>query len=258
MGSGITSFIKKHSSTFACIIAAGGVAATAVLTAKGTPKALELLKQSEDEGLSKKDTFVKVAPAYIPAAVCGTLTIACIFGANMLNKRQRIALIGAYAAAKESYKAYKSKVIEVCGKETHERIMRELAVEKAADTHIYTPNTFADSASSLEFEDADEELHLFYDSFSDRYFESTFSRVLMAEMAINRNAQLGMPPTLNNFYELLGLEKIENGDETGWSLYSGEYMWIDFNHIKITLEDDIPCWIIECTALCEPTEWDEY
>ena len=256
MGSMITEVIKKHSSTLACVIAAGGVAATAILTAKGTPKALELLKQSEDDGLSKKDTFVKVAPAYIPAAVCGTLTIACIFGVNILNKRQQVALVGAYAAAKESYKAYKSKVIEVCGKETHERIMRELAVEKATDTHIYTPNVF-DSASSLEFEDSDEELHLFYDSFSDRYFESTFSRVLMAEMAINRNAQLGMPPTLNNLYELLGLEKTENGDETGWSLYGGDYLWIDFNHIKMILDNDIPCWIIECTSLCEPTAWED-
>lgn len=251
----IAKTIKKHSSILLCIFAAGGVAATAVLTAKETPKAIKLFEQAKDEELSTKDTFIAVAPAYIPAAICGTLTIACIFGANILNKRQQAALASAYVLANESYKAYKNKVIEICGKETHEHIMKELAVEKSANTHIYTPGVF-DSGSSLEFEDSEEELHLFFDSFSDRYFESTFSRVLMAELALNRNAQLGMAPSLNDFYALLGLSMTDEGDSIGWSLYSYGYSWIDFNHIKMTLDEDIPCWIIECSPICEPMPWD--
>lgn len=246
--------LKFKSDTLLCLVAASGVAVTAVLAAKETPKAIRLLEEAKRDNLDKKQTILAVAPAYIPATISGVLTIACIFSANTLNKHQQASITSAYALLNEQYTRYKNKVIEHHGREAHEQIMRELAVEKTADTHIYTPGLF--SSSSLEFEDANEELHLFYDSFSDRYFESTFSRVLAAETALNRNAALGMRPSLNDFYELLGLNKTDGGDDIGWSLYIEDYMWIDFNHIKMILEDHIPCWIIECADVCEPTEWD--
>lgn len=246
--------LKFKANTLLCFAAAGGVAVTAVLAAKETPKAVDLLKKAKAENLDKKQTFLKVAPAYIPATISGILTIACIFSANVLSKRHQAAITSAYALLNEQYKRYKNKVIEIHGKNAHEHIIQELAVEKSADTHIYTPSVFG--STSVEFEDSNEESRLFYDSFSDRYFESTFSRVLAAEFALNRNTALGMSPSLNDFYDLLGLDKTDNGENIGWSFYTGDYMWIDFNHIKMVLEDDIPCWIIECTGLCEPTVWD--
>lgn len=251
----ITKSIKKHSSTLLCVFAAGGVAVTAVLAAKETPKAIRLFEQAKDEELSKTETFIVVAPAYIPATISGILTIACIFSASIMSKHHQAAITSAYALLNEQYKRYKNKVIEIHGKEAHEHIMQELAVEKTADTRIYTPGVFG-SCSSLEFEDSNEESHLFYDSFSDRYFESRFSRVLAAEHALNRNAALGMTPSLNDFYDLLGLDKTDTGENIGWSFYTGDYMWIDFNHIKMILEDGIPCWIIECAGPCEPTVLD--
>lgn len=273
MKRGLLQNVKKHSPTLLCIAAAGGVAVTAVLAAKETPKAISLLEETKRNKatdttvyfdnepcgvktsgkLTRLETFITVVPAYIPAIISGTLTVACIFGANVLNKRQQAAITSAYVLLNEQFTRYKHKVVENHGIDAHEHIMRELAVEKAADTRIYTPGIFG-GASSLEFEDSDEETHLFYDSFSDRYFESTFSRVLIAEQALNRNAQLGMLPSLNDFYELLGLDITENGENIGWSLYLGEYMWIDFNHIKTTIDEGLPCWIIECSALCEPSE----
>ena len=256
MSFNLTKSIKKHSSALLCVFAAGGVAVTAVLAAKETPKAIRLFEQAKEEELSKTETFIVVAPAYIPATISGILTIACIFSANVLSKSNQAVITSAYALLNEQYKRYKNKVVEHYGKESHERIMQELAVEKTADTHIYTPGVFG-SCSSLEFEDSDEETHIFYDSFSDRYFESTFSRVLAAELALNRNMALGMSPALNDFYDLLGLDKTEDGEEIGWSFYNMDYMWVDFNHIKMILDDDTPCWIIECTSLCEPTEWDD-
>lgn len=245
---------KFKANTLLCFAAAGGVAVTAVLAAKETPKAVDLLKKAKEENLDKKQTFFTVAPAYIPATISGILTIACIFSANVLSKSHQAVITSAYALLNEQYMRYKNKVIEHHGKDEHERIMQELAVEKTADTHIFTPRVLG--STSLEFEESNEESHLFYDSFSDRYFESTFSRVLMAEYALNRNAVLGMTPSLNDFYDLLGLDKTDTGEDIGWSLYTGDYMWIDFNHIKMILEDDIPCWIIECAGPCEPTVWD--
>lgn len=76
------------------------------------------------------------------------------------------------------------------------------------------------SSSSLEFEDADEEPRLFYDSFSNRYFQATFSQVLQAEYHLNRNfALMGGFVPLNMFYEFLGIEPKQDFAGLGW--------WVD-------------------------------
>lgn len=269
----ITKAVKKHSSTLLCITAAGGVAVTAVLAAKETPKAISLLEEAKRNKatdmtvyydnepcevktsgkLTRLETVITVVPAYIPAIISGTLTVACIFGANILNKRQQAAITSAYALLNEQFSRYKHKVVENHGIDAHEHIMQQLAVEKADSNHVIVPGIFNED-TSLEFEGADEETLLFYDSFSERLFESTISRVLEAEYHINRNAALGMYPTLNDFYDLLGLEHTDEGDLYGWSLYGEDYIWIDFNHIATTLDEGMPCWIIECDGLCEPNE----
>lgn len=87
------------------------------------------------------------------------------------------------------------------------------------------------SNSSLEFEDANEEQRLFYDSFSKRYFQATISQVLQAEYHINRNMVLGAFVTLNDFYDFLGISHVEGGDVVGWLLSDSMY-WIDFDNSK--------------------------
>ena len=65
-----------------------GVASTAVLAAKATPKALYLLEQKEEfkqaeygYSLTKTEKVLAVAPAYIPAVLTGLATVTCILGA---------------------------------------------------------------------------------------------------------------------------------------------------------------------------------
>lgn len=249
--------LKKHTPTLLCVVATGGVALTAVLAAKETPKAIALLdevKSAKGEELTTKEAILTVVPTYIPAVISGVLTVACIFGANTLNKRQQASLASAYALLNDSYMRYKKKVIEHCGKDTHEQIMKELSVKKAEEKYIYVPGVFSES-TSLVFEGADEEERLFYDSFSERYFTSTISQVLQAEHHLNRNAIMGCRPSLNDFYDLLGLEHTDTGDNLCWDLYD-MYYWIDFNHIRTDI-DDVPCWIIECAGLCYPQPVEE-
>lgn len=60
---------------------------------------------------------------YIPAAISGTATIFCIFGANVLSKRQQAALTSAYALLNDSYNNYKDKLKELYGEEAHQKIV---------------------------------------------------------------------------------------------------------------------------------------
>ena len=93
-------FLKKNASTILTCIGSAGVIATSVMAVKATPKALALLENAETEkgeGLTKIEKIKVVGPAYIPAVLIGASTIACIFGANILNQRQQAALMSAYA-----------------------------------------------------------------------------------------------------------------------------------------------------------------
>lgn len=247
----------KHAPLLLSILSAAGMVATVVTAVKVTPKAVKLLHKESEEMYGDPyayDTLdaVKICwKCYIPSAIIGTATIVCIFGINTLGKKQQASLVSAYGLMNRAYHDYQRKVKEIHGEEGHRQIMKELAVEKAVAPEIIAPGYFG--ASSLDFEDADEEPRLFYDGFTGRYFESTISKVLQAEYHLNRNFCLGMIPSLNDFYELLGLKKTEEGDRLGWTNADGDYYWIDFNHYKTIYEDDnLECWVID--AVQTPTD----
>ena len=238
--------LKKSSPLILTCISAGGVVITAISAVKATPKALKLLDEATEkkgEKLTPLEVVKATWTCYIPPTIIGASTILCIFSANALNKKQQAVLTSAYALINQKYKDYTNKVKELYGEETHKRIIEELAVEKAKDVPIITPGLIG--STSIDFEDADEEPRLFYDSFSERYFESTISKVLQAEYYLNRNFCLGWIPSVNDFYDFLGLEHTEIGDEIGWTNSNGDYYWIDFNHFKAKLDDGLECWVVE-------------
>jgi hypothetical protein len=131
--------------------------------------------------------------------------------------------------ARESLGHYQSKVKELYGVETHQRIIDELVKEDLDEVHMTTSGFFGED--SLEFDGVsdDEPIHTFYDEFSDRYFDSTIEHVLQAEYHLNRNWALGDDITVNDFYQFLGLCPLEDGEKLGWNWEMG-IAWIDFNH----------------------------
>ena len=248
---GLVGFMKRNSATILTIVGSAGVAATAILAATETPKALRLIEEAKEkrgEELTKVEIVKAAASAYIPAVVTGASTIACVVGANSLNKRAQASLASAYALVSSTYSKYKDKVKELCGEETHEKVMSSIAAEKAKDPNIMAYTCCG--AYSLDFKDAGEETRLFYDSFGDRYFESTISKVLQAEYHLNRNFMLEGVQDLNDFYDFLGLEPTDIGKSVGWSCCD-DYYWIDFSHYKTELEDGLECYVID--MIFEPT-----
>lgn len=237
-------YLKQHSSTILTYLGAFGVAATAVTAVKATPKAMRLLEKATDEKgeeLTKLETVQIAGPSYIPSIVIGASTIACIFGANVLNKQQQAALASAYALADRSYKEYRNKVKEMLGEETDIHIREAIVKDKRKDTDAYVPGYNSIDTSG--------ETCLFYEEYRGAYFEATMAAVLNAEYHFNRNFAMREYACLNEFYDFLGLEQTDFGDTMGWSSWQMmeeyEAHWIDFNHRLVTLEDGLECYIIE-------------
>lgn len=234
-------FLRRNASTILTCLGGVGVVATAVMAVKATPKALELLEQAEEVKEEKLNTIEKIrvaGPIYIPSILVGASSIACVFGANALNKRQQASLISAYALLENSYKEYKNKVAELYGDDANEQVQEGIARDKYEENDI----------------EVEKDKVLFYDSFSGRYFESTIETVQQAEYQINRDIHMRGWAELNEFYEYLDIAAIKGGEVLGWS-EGGNYdcywqAWIDFNHKKVVMDDGLECIIL--TMFQEP------
>jgi hypothetical protein len=195
--------------------------------------------------LTKLEVVRVAGPTYIPTIAMGVGTLACIFGANVLNKNQQAAMVSAYALLDSSYKDYKKKVEELYGEEADRQVVEAIAKDKY------------DEEESVESSD---NTQLFYDEFSGRYFESTMEKVIAAEYAINRKISLWGGADLNEFYEALDIPQVDYGKYLGWS--SGYLMesiwcdWLDFEHEKVVMDDGLECYII--TMSTEPMYDYEY
>lgn len=234
-------WIKRNASTILSCAGVVGVVATSYLAVKATPKAVTLLELAEEEKgeeLTKMEAVKVVAPVYIPAIAVGVSTIACILGANVLNKRQQAALTSAYALLDSSFKEYKNKVVELYGEDGEARVREEIAKDDYEETDITVS----------------EGNQLFYDAFSHRYFESTLFKVQQAEYYLNRDLTMRDYAYLNEFYEYLDIDEIDSGWTLGWSVGSclAAYWqpWIDFSHRKVVMDDGLECTII--TMFQEP------
>lgn len=242
-------FLHRNSSTILSVGGAIGVVATSVMAVKATPKALDLLekaKAKKREKLTKVEKVKIAGPVYIPSIVMGAASIACIFGANLLNKRNQASLMSAYALIERSYKDYKNKVEDIYGEEVDTNIKAEIAKDRYSEV--------GDIALSPDKQ-------LFYDEFSGRYFESTIEDVQRAEYRVNRDIHMAGWTTLNDFYELLDVEPFEGSEALGWSeggnLARYWQGWIDFNHQKVMIDDGLECYIV--SFFQEPyINWEDY
>lgn len=242
-------FLNRNGSTILTCLGGVGLIATSVMTAKATPKAMQLLEEAREEkgdDLTKLEVVKAAGPSYIPAVLTGAATLACIFGANALNKRHQASLVSAYALVDNAYKEYKKKVGELYGEDADEKIIEEIAKDKFEEAPIVVSG----------------DNQLFYDEFSGRYFEAPVEAVIRAEYEMNRILAVEYGGLyLNEWFELVGLDRTDYGDHLGWS-YS--YLqdvywqnWIDFQHHTVELDDGLECVIISIQM--EPTpDFDEY
>lgn len=228
---------RRGSPMILSCMAAAGVIATSILAVKATPKAMGVLKKASDEkgeALTKLEIIRIAGPAYIPAVGVGVSTIFCIFGANVLNKRQQASVASAYALVDRTYKEYRDKVKDLFGGEVDQQVRGEITKDHYDEAGV----SFSGSS----------EKHLFYDQYSDRYFERTIGEVHDAEYHFNRNYVLRGYADLNEFYEFLGLPETEYGACVGWSDGAGcafyGYSWIDFEHELVVMDDGLECYVI--------------
>ena len=204
-------FLNKNAPSIFAGMAIAGVVETVVLAVKATPKAYSILEEMEEEP-TKVEVVKATWKCYMPAAVAGVATIACITASHYAHIHKETGLIAAYSLAETKFANYRKKV----GRKKDKDVMNKLQKEKIK------------KAKKPKEEPVDGKMWC-YEPESDQFFQATTEQILWVELTANKVFANQSYLTFNQFLSLLpGCKKVEWGDHYGWYLYDEDGTW-DFN-----------------------------
>lgn len=209
--------LKKHSPAILTGIGISGMLGTTVLAVRGTPEALRRIEEKKKLEHHKKLTVLQTVQAawrcYIPAAISGTASVACLVGASVTNERRNAALATAYSIAETSLRDYRTKVVETIGER------KEAGILDAVDQERVEKNPPTEDRMCLDGNGQT----LCYDAMFGRYFYSDRATLETAANTLNRAMSTMAEPyvSLNQFYMEIGLPCVEIGDQLGWNVDKG-------------------------------------
>lgn len=248
--------MKKRSPEILTGIGIAGMISTVVLAVKATPKAMELIELAEEDGrleleqagkyddehidalvteVRKPLNVIKVAwKPYIPAAITGIASVACLIGANSVHVRRNAALATAYQLSTTALADYREKVVETIGEKKESQVRDKVFKKKMGENPVNNSTIIMTGKGNM----------LIYDSHSDRYFRSDIDKVKRAVLNLNERMINGneMYISLNDFYDEIGLKHTEVGDSIGWRIDKGK---IDVRYSAQLTEDEEPCIVID-------------
>lgn len=232
--------ISKHSPEILTGLGIAGMVTTTVLAVKATPKALDLIEDRKEEldlHPSEKLHPVEVVKAswkcYIPAAITGVSSVACLIGASSVNARRNAALATAYNLSTTALAEYKEKVIETIGEKKEQVVRDKVAEEQLKKEPVNQSAIIVSGKGNTRC----------FDTITKQRFTSdieTIRRIVndLNERMINGEDYI----SLNEFYYELGIDGTSIGDELGWNITRGKIK-VDFN---AQLDSDgVPCIVID-------------
>lgn len=208
----VQSVASKHSPEILTGFGIAGMITTTVLAVRSTPKALKYLedaKYEKGEELTVPEKVKVCWKCYIPAVVTGTASVACLVGASSVSLRRNAALATAYKLSETALTEYREQVVETIG-EKKEQTVREKVSQKKLDDHPVTKSEVIITGNGS---------CLCLDPLSKRYFESDRDRIAKAENELNNRMlhDICGSASLNEFYDEIGLDYTDIGDDLGWN-----------------------------------------
>ena len=211
----VVAFTKRHIPEILTGLSCIGVVATAVVTAKNTPKALILLEAAQMEKGDEPLTFGEKAKAtwkvWVPTAACVAGTMACSIGSNAKSLKEKAALLSAYSLAQDAAKTYQEKVVDAIG-ERKERDIRDKANQK-----YLSNDKLRETDKGLNVIQTGMGDNLMYDKFSGRYFRSSRESLDRVMYDVQRELDTYNFISINEIYDKMELPRIECGELLGFS-----------------------------------------
>ena len=228
---------KKHSPEILVGLGIAGAASSVIFAVKSTPKAMLLLEEKKRElnveKLEAKEIIKTAAPVYIPTAVSFAVSAACIIGASSVNARRNAALTAAYTLSESTMRTYRDKVLETIGEDKEREIRQAAAIEQQQKTPEPKTIVVENTANSGRMK--------CFDSLSGRYFLASKNQIDRAVNEFNRQLRDDVRISLNEWYDLIGLDQNKVGDLLGWDIDRG---YIETCYASKLDEDGTPCLVL--------------
>ena len=227
--------MSKRSPEILTGLGIAGMIMTTVLAVKATPKALRIIEtEREERGEMAKKDVVKVAwKCYIPAAVLGATSAACLIGASRVSLRRNAALATAYKLSETALVEYRDKVVETIGEKKERGIREAIAKDKLEKNPVNSSTVIVTGNGDT----------LCHDAVSGRYFKSSMDKLEKAVNKLNKRMINGGEGyiSLNEFYDEVGLSYLPLGDELGWRTDKG---LIELSYDSAIATDGTPCLVV--------------
>lgn len=224
--------VTKHSPEILTGLGVAGMITTTILAVKATPKALKLIEDAQYKKGDNLTAVEKVKAAwkpYIPAAVTCIASAGCIIGANSVHLKRNAALATAYQLSSTALSEYKEKVVETIGEKKEQAIREKVAAEKVEKNPVESKDIIITGKG----------LTLFYDATFGKYFESDLESVKKSINNLNYRLLSEEYVSLNDFYDEIGVDRVEIGEEVGWNVGRDGMVDIAFGTAMST--DNRPC-----------------
>lgn len=241
--------LKKHEPEILVVAGAIGTIGSTVLACRATLKVNEVLKEhketintihetAEDEEFKEKytaedekkdvrltylQTGIKIAKAYAPAVILGTLSLGAMFASNNMLRKRNVALAAAYTAIDKSFKEYRGRVVDKYGEEVDNELRYGTKSEKIKTTEI-DPETGEEKTVKKEVKVADPNLEsdfaMYFNRNTSEYYDDCYdynlSMLRAKESYFTTILQTRGHVTLNEVLNSIGVESTQAGMVVGW------------------------------------------
>lgn len=236
--------VKKNAPTILTAASVAGTITTVILAIRATPKAVTLIQeeklwrveekredmtreeQAEEIELDAKTYFKLLWRPYLPAVISEVITVGCIVGSHLISEKRAAVLAGLVSSSEALLIKYQDKVIEQFG-ENKERAIRD----SIAEDDIRNAPPIKDHVQETKY---GYDREVFKDLRTGRYFWFDIERLRSVENDILSLLNHGERVTLNEFYDMLGLGSVEDGELLGWEPYSNFHItttWVGWEDV---------------------------
>lgn len=227
--------LSKHSPEILTGIGIAGMIATTITAVRATPKAMQLVDEreiKENKRLTNSEIVKTTWKCYVPAAVTGVCSIACLVGASSVNARRNAALATAYTISETALKEYKEKTIEVVGEKKEQAIRDAVAKKKLEQAHVQNREFIITGRGETPC----------FDPLTNTCFKSDMESLRRAENNLNKQLRNELHITVNEFLQEIGLAPCDEsiGEGMGWDIDKGD---IEFD-FSSQLLDGVPYLVV--------------
>lgn len=224
----IKTYLSRNGAHLLTGASVAGLITTVILAVHATPKAMYILEdlRNENDGYVSTMQIVKSCwKVYTPTFIMGVVTATCIVSADTIGSRRTAALAGLYSVSETALKTYQEKVTETIGEEKEKNICQKIREEKIQKTAL----------KNLERTPYGDDLC--FESITGRYFTSDMQHIRAVVNDVNEKILMDGEVTLNEYFELLGLDGTIMGNDMGWTLE--DRLEIDYG--SCLYSDGTPC-----------------